>query len=300
MQTKLPTVSIAIPAFNEEGNIKNLLQNLLHQQEENFILKEIIVLSDGSTDNTVSEVRSIINKKIEVISSHERLGKSQRLNELFTLFTGEILILLDADVIPANDTTLKELIQPLDHPNVQLVSGKPIQAPPTTHFEKIMAISLFLQDYIKSHINKGDNIYACHGRIMALRKKFAKEISIPPTSSSNDAIIFLENKKRNYGFKYASKAQVFFRMPTSYTDFLKQRKRFTSAHDELTKRFGKMVVKEYFIEKKYILGAVIHAFFHAPYYSTLYFCVLFLSTYHKNTNTTVNALWEISESTKKV
>lgn len=296
----MSTISIAIPAFNEEKNIKNLLQNLLQQRQENFTLKEIIVLSDGSEDNTVSEAKSVVDKKIQVIDSHERFGKSKRLDELFKLFTGDILVLLDADVIPVNKNTLEELVQPFENPNVQLVSGKPVQATPITYFEKIMSVSIFLQDYMKSHINKGDNVYACHGRIMALRKKFAKEISIPPNSSSNDAIIFFENKKRNYWFKFASKAQVYFRMPTSYTDFLKQRKRFTTAHNELSKQFGEIIAKEYFIEKKYIFGALLHTFFHVPYRSTLYFCILFLSRCYKSPEEAGDARWAISESTKKI
>ena len=52
MRKKL-TVTIGIPAYNEEANVRNLLVSLLAQKETNFKLQEIIVVSDGSTDKTV-------------------------------------------------------------------------------------------------------------------------------------------------------------------------------------------------------------------------------------------------------
>ena len=51
MNKKL-TVSVGIPAYDEEANIKSLLEAILQQRQENFILKSIIVVSDGSTDRT--------------------------------------------------------------------------------------------------------------------------------------------------------------------------------------------------------------------------------------------------------
>jgi len=49
---KLITVSIGIPAYNEEANIGKLLSSLIKQKEAGFIIKEIIVVSDQSTDKT--------------------------------------------------------------------------------------------------------------------------------------------------------------------------------------------------------------------------------------------------------
>ena len=50
-------ISIGIPAYNEGGNIARLLRSVLGQKKRELI-DEIIVISDGSSDNTVSEVKT--------------------------------------------------------------------------------------------------------------------------------------------------------------------------------------------------------------------------------------------------
>ena len=71
---KKPTVTIGIPAYNEEANIKNLLDSILSQIQNNFIIDEIIVVSDGSSDKTADIVRSLNNSLINLIEDKERLG----------------------------------------------------------------------------------------------------------------------------------------------------------------------------------------------------------------------------------
>lgn len=44
------SVSVGIPAYNEEQNIASLIFGILKQKVNNITLKEIIVISDGSTD----------------------------------------------------------------------------------------------------------------------------------------------------------------------------------------------------------------------------------------------------------
>src|SRR3989344_8939516 len=78
----LKKVSIGIPAYNEEANIKNLLTALLAQKQENFELLEIIVISDGSDDNTVEQAKSLASEKISVIDGKDRKGQAQRQNEI--------------------------------------------------------------------------------------------------------------------------------------------------------------------------------------------------------------------------
>ena len=63
----LTTITIGISAYNEVANIKALLQTLLAQRANNFLLEKIIVISDQSTDDTASEVNSVLNPRIKFI-----------------------------------------------------------------------------------------------------------------------------------------------------------------------------------------------------------------------------------------
>ena len=75
MAIKLTSLSIGIPAYNEEGNITFLVNSILKQKLSGFILKEIIIVCDGCSDKTVSLVKSLKNNKIKLIVNSQRQGK---------------------------------------------------------------------------------------------------------------------------------------------------------------------------------------------------------------------------------
>ena len=66
-----PTVTIGIPSYNEAQNIGQLLESLLKQVSNSYILEKIIVCSDGSTDDTEQVV-----KKLESKRNNEKLTSS--------------------------------------------------------------------------------------------------------------------------------------------------------------------------------------------------------------------------------
>jgi glycosyltransferase involved in cell wall biosynthesis len=92
--------SVVIPVFNEEGNIIPLykeLKEVLTKLSKEF---EIIFVDDGSTDNTFSNLLSIIEqgeKNLQVIQFRRQFGKSSALTAGFQCVKGEIIITLDGD-----------------------------------------------------------------------------------------------------------------------------------------------------------------------------------------------------------
>jgi len=57
------TLAIGIPAHNEEANIGFLIKALLEQESRLYVLTEIIVASDASTDKTVELVKALTTIK---------------------------------------------------------------------------------------------------------------------------------------------------------------------------------------------------------------------------------------------
>src|SRR3989344_5220459 len=102
------TVSIGTAAYNEEQNIKHMLASVLSQKEKNIKIKEILVVSDGSTDNTVAYAKTFKDKRIKILDDHKRLGKTPRVNQLLKLFKSDILVVLDADCIVGNSRAIEE------------------------------------------------------------------------------------------------------------------------------------------------------------------------------------------------
>jgi len=76
------TLTIGIPAYNEEANIGLLLNDITLQKNRNYILKEIIVVSDGSTDSTVKKVEQASIQSIKLIINKKRTGLANVQNPL--------------------------------------------------------------------------------------------------------------------------------------------------------------------------------------------------------------------------
>jgi glycosyltransferase involved in cell wall biosynthesis len=94
-------LSIVIPVFNEEKTIKNILGKVIHVSLVQSIKKEILVVNDCSTDNTLSEVEKIIRDNpgsdIKVFSHSINKGKGAALHTGILNATGEYLVVQDAD-----------------------------------------------------------------------------------------------------------------------------------------------------------------------------------------------------------
>src|SRR5438067_1210590 len=92
------SITIGISAYNEEKNIGNLLQSIFAQKFTDIQLAEVLVYSDGSTDNTVATAASW-SKRVTVHEGKKRKGKWYRLNQMMHQAKGDIIVFLDADVI---------------------------------------------------------------------------------------------------------------------------------------------------------------------------------------------------------
>src|SRR5579872_2901956 len=93
------SLTIALPSYNEERTIADVLKTLLTQNRDTFTLEGIIVYADGCTDRTADIVREIQKEAPEVrlMEDTVRKGKVHRLNQMFHDCTSELLMTLDAD-----------------------------------------------------------------------------------------------------------------------------------------------------------------------------------------------------------
>src|SRR3989344_2939682 len=144
------TVTVGIPAHNEEANIKKLLDSILSQKRDNFELEKIIVISDGSADSTEKKVLEINSDKIKLIADGERLGKPTRINQIFREANSDIVVIFDADIKLENDLVLDNLIKPfLNDSELMLVSGKSEPLPPVNFVQKVVYAGIKIWDETK-------------------------------------------------------------------------------------------------------------------------------------------------------
>lgn len=100
-----PLVSILIPAYNAGRWIAKTIQSA---SEQSWPGKEIIVVDDGSSDNTLAIARRFASRAISVVTQ-ENLGASAARNHAFKLCQGEYIQWLDADDLLARDKIARQL-----------------------------------------------------------------------------------------------------------------------------------------------------------------------------------------------
>lgn len=88
-----PYISIIIPLYNKEAIVKRSIQSVLNQSFQDF---ELIIVDDGSTDNSVSIVKTIYDDRVTLIQQSNR-GPSAARNTGTRYAKGEWIIFLDAD-----------------------------------------------------------------------------------------------------------------------------------------------------------------------------------------------------------
>lgn len=299
IHNKKLTVTIAIPAYNEEKNIRKLLYSLLSQKEIGFTVSNIIAISDASTDETALRVKEIKNKKIKVINHTKRIGKPQTLNEIFKLNASDILVLLDADVLPATKYMLSRLVDPIiKNSNVGLVSGniKPIKA--KNFVQKAIEISRTTYDSINNNLNGGNNPHNCHGNVMALSKKFARSVVIPKEVFSDDSFLYLSCIAKKFKFVYAPEAEVFFSLSSTVKDAVRQYSRFVNGDSISQTLFAEIVKKEYVISQKTRIKYLLFSFLKHPIHSLFIFLVVRYCEFFGKRKTT--GVWRTAQSTKNL
>lgn len=92
-------LSIIVPAWNEEKRIRHTLSKLLKFFREDRIMVELIIVTDGCTDDTPRIVRNFKKKYGQIIhlNPSERLGKGGAIIKGFEIASGKIIGFIDAD-----------------------------------------------------------------------------------------------------------------------------------------------------------------------------------------------------------
>jgi cellulose synthase/poly-beta-1,6-N-acetylglucosamine synthase-like glycosyltransferase len=113
-----PSVTVLIPAYNEEKVLARTIESVL---EASYPDKEIIVVDDGSKDQTHRIAQSYNNRGVIVIHRPNG-GKATALNHGLLFARGEIIVIVDADSQICKNT-LVELVKPFRDPEVAAVAG---------------------------------------------------------------------------------------------------------------------------------------------------------------------------------
>lgn len=218
--------TIGICAYNEEKNIRNLL-NLLLRSKFILKLKEILIVA-GGTDRTIEIIKKIKRKKrkIKLFVESKRKGKASAVNLIMKNASADIIVFISADNIPSKES-INFLLKNFEEKRVGGIGGRPIPL----NKEKNL-VSYIGKLIWKLHHRICVKSPKLSGELFAIRNGILREI---PHNIVNDDGYIEAMIKKNYLIKYEANAITYMYTPSSISKLLKQRRRIASGYIQLKK-----------------------------------------------------------------
>lgn len=183
-----PSVSLIIAAYNEAQVIQSKLESSAHLDYPADKL-EIIVVSDGSSDETPNLVASFVTRKVVNLFSPERRGKTHAINRAVEKASGEIILFSDANTFYDRDA-IRMLVRNFADLSVGAVSGRKTILKQEER-ESSSGDNLFweFESRLKERESLIGSIPTGDGEIFAVRKALYRPI--PPEIINDDMAITL-------------------------------------------------------------------------------------------------------------
>lgn len=166
-------VTVLIPAYNEEKTIRGTITSLLESEYPDF---EIIVVNDGSTDNTEEAISEFIKDgQIRYIKKANG-GKASALNRGIEAAEGEVIIFTDADSFFLPDT-ISKMVRWFGDPKIDAVCGNDAPLHPSTPIQKFLTITTHIgTGFVRRALSLMRCLPIITGNLGAIRKEALKEI----------------------------------------------------------------------------------------------------------------------------
>lgn len=293
------SVSICIPAYNEEGSLDRLLKLLLKQKKKGFLVREIIVASDGSTDSTAKIALKYKKYGVRVIIGKVNRGQTHRQNEILSKVNSDILVLMNADIKLTHRNAILDLVTPI-------MNGSDLSAqwarphPPQTFIERILFAGFELKYYVYTHYRGGNNIYTCVGHMRALSRRFYSKVVFPKVSEGEDQFLYLACIKKGYKYEYSHEPSAFFKLPDNFSDYKKYAKRIFHTQRKFVDIYTQSLVEsERKIPIKLQFMGCMYGMLKNPFFTPLYILLHFMIqrwAFHQPENS--SHAFEVSSSTK--
>lgn len=118
------TLSIIVPCFNEQATIRKIVDLIVSAKTPGF-KKEIVIVDDGSTDDTPNIIRLLLHQEIKTVTLDKNRGKGNAVREGIKHATGDLVLIQDAD-LEYNPEDYQKLLEPISESGASVVYGSRI------------------------------------------------------------------------------------------------------------------------------------------------------------------------------
>lgn len=223
---EFPIVSIIIPAWNEEKGIAGTIQSAVNLDYPKDKL-EIIVIDDGSKDNTYNIAKKFESKNVRVFKNSQNMGKGLTMNRGIDMAKGEIIVTMDADNIIVEGDILKVMISNFKDPKIMCVAPTTAIYRPKGILQRIQQVEYLLGVFLRKAFSNMDAIHITSGAFSVYRKSFfEKHGGFDKQAITEDMEMALRIQYNDYRIVNDLRAVAYTVAPNKFIPLLKQRRRW--------------------------------------------------------------------------
>ena len=222
----IPSVSLLIPAYNEEAHIEHKLRNSLGLDYPKDRL-EIVVASDGSTDRTNAIVERFRGRGVKLLAMRDNIGKTSMLNHIVPQLRGEIVVFSDV-TSELESGALRTLVRSFADPNVGCVSGLYRLTRGNTLRDEGEGVYWIYETFLKRQESRLHSILGAHGAFYAIRRSLFHELR--DSSINDDYLIPMSIVARGFRAVYEPAAVAWERELASVEGEFARRRRIAAGN----------------------------------------------------------------------
>jgi poly-beta-1,6-N-acetyl-D-glucosamine synthase len=228
-----PKVSVVVPAWNEEVGLVKTINTILESEYRNV---EVVVINDGSTDNSDRLMREFIaeykrthdeNNRIPILYKYkENAGKGHALNDGIKMSSGDIIISIDADCVLL-PTTIGNFVAHFENKHVMAAVGNVKVGNQESLLETLQYLEFLFSFYFKKADSLLNTIYIIGGAAGAFRRSIFDKIGFYSSENiTEDIDLSVRIQKEGMRIVYAADAVVYTEGASTFKGLAAQRLRW--------------------------------------------------------------------------
>ncbi len=240
---RYPSVSFLVPAYNEEKSLEetvNALLNVNYPKDK----KEIIIINDGSSDQTANIARRLakVHKEITFLDK-KNSGKADSLNRAIKIAKGELIAVVDADSYPHKDA-LMNMVGHFEEKGVAAVTSRVLVKNKKNLLCRFQVLDYSIIAWTRKLLDFVDSVYVTNGPLSVYKTSVVRKIGGFDTKNLTEDIEITWNiLNQGYKTRMSYSAIVYTTVPEHLDYWIKQRVRWNLGGLQTVQKYWKSMFK---------------------------------------------------------
>lgn len=233
-----PSVSILVPAYNEEKTIAATLESALQSEYPDF---EIIVINDGSTDDTHGVVQRFVQEHDVRYIEQPNQGKAVALNTGLAAANGEVVLFTDADSVFLKHT-MRNGVAYLSNPKIGAVGGNDTPLHADTLLQRMLVITSHIgTGFVRRALSVINVLPIIPGNLGLVRTDILRRIGGFAPMWGEDLELTWRLHREGVRVVYGAQTCVIAECPADFASLWKQRVRWIRSYLKILRLHHRMV-----------------------------------------------------------